>query len=1172
MYSEENVETKFSSKPKDFSYFNCPIGNHTIRKIHPPKPVAGLDNNLELCALEDLFNDVAPHNESDGGEFMLFDSLDKCIDKSYKDLHNVDKPKPFRSHNSRNLPKETRPSKRQKTTDLRPVTFVRLNVRRGKPKLVTLRALLDSGGSGTLISERFAKKLKRVKIEPSEWSTPAGTLTTNTMVKAKFLMPEFHDNRLLEWKIHVTPNMGAYDMIIGRDILEDLGIDVRFSTQSMEWDGVEIPFKDFESKELQMFHIQDSAAVEDSVDRVKGILDNDYHKATLEEVARMQSHLSEDDREALLSLLEKYEELFDGTLGRWTHEDYHLELREGVKPYHARAFPAPRVHYETLKKEVERLCEAGALKRVNHSEWAAPTFIIPKKDGKVRFVSDFRELNKRIKRMPYPVPNIQDMLLNLEGFQYATALDLNMGYYHVRLDPDSRKLCAIILPWGKFEHQRLPQGICNGPDIFQEKMMELFDGMEFVRAYIDDLLILTKGSYEEHLEKLEAVLMRIQEAGLKVNATKSFFARGELEYLGYWITRDGIKPMPKKIEAIQKISIPKNQRELRKFIGIVNYYRDMWIRRSHVLAPLAALTSKKTKWKWTDVHTECFEKAKRIISREVMLAYPDFSKPFEIHTDASHFQLGAVISQGGKPIAFYSRKLNDAQTRYTTTERELLSIVETLKEFRNILLGHKITVYTDHKNLVYKHFNTERVMRWRLVIEEFGPELKYIKGESNIVADALSRLGMMGNEEFASKYEGQMEELLAMEEEDFPKEYPLTYAQLQHEQERDVTLIDAFAKSSLYKKETYNHADKQYSLITRDGKIVVPKKLQKDLMEWYHTTCMHAGETRTELTINQHFYWTNMRKHIVDHVRKCPTCQLTKKKKLQYGQLPAKEAEVIPWHTLCIDLVGPYTIGPIKYKTVKGVRKEDKSQQTTLHALTMIDPATGWFEIVTVPNKRADEISNILEQVWLNRYPYPTQVVMDRGREFKAEVEAMLKNDYGITRKLITTRNPQANAIVERAHQTVGNMIRSCKIEKKSDLEPYGNWEGVLSAVGKGARSTVHTTLQATPTQLVFGRDAILNIGFEADWQYIKERKQKLILQNNKRENAKRVPHHYEVGNRVMVLQDPNRKFGENRCNEGLHSTADVCDNGTVKLQQDTPSGGVVYQTWNIRNVTPYRD
>ena len=165
----------------------------------------------------------------------------------------------------------------------------------------------------------------------------------------------------------------------------------------------------------------------------------------------------------------------------------------------------------------------------------------------------------------------------------------------------------------------------------------------------------------------------------------------------------------------------KTKRELRKFIGVVNYYRDMWIRRSEVLAPLTALTSKQATWQWGEDQQKAFDTMKRIISTSTLLAYPNFNEPFEIHTDASHTQLGSVISQHGKPIAFYSRKLNPAQTRYTTTERELLAIVETLKEFRNILLGQRLKVYTDHKNLTYKEFNTERVMRWRLLIEEFGP-------------------------------------------------------------------------------------------------------------------------------------------------------------------------------------------------------------------------------------------------------------------------------------------------------------------------------------------------------------------------------------------------------------------------------------------------------------------
>ena len=184
---------------------------------------------------------------------------------------------------------------------------------------------------------------------------------------------------------------------------------------------------------------------------------------------------------------------------------------------------------------------------------------------------------------------------------------------------------------------------------------------------------------------------------MKVSVSKTFFGKEQLDYLGYTISKKRISPITKKVDAIRKIVPPKTRKQLQSFLGMVNYYRDMWIRQSHVLALLTRLQSKDVKFTWDKQSQEAFDTIKRIMQKEVLLAYPDFSKPFEIHTDASHTQLGAVIAQEGQPIVFYSRKLSSAQTRYTTTERELLAIVETLKEFRNILLGYKIKVYTDHK-------------------------------------------------------------------------------------------------------------------------------------------------------------------------------------------------------------------------------------------------------------------------------------------------------------------------------------------------------------------------------------------------------------------------------------------------------------------------------------------
>jgi hypothetical protein len=299
-----------------------------------------------------------------------------------------------------------------------------------------------------------------------------------------------------------------------------------------------------------------------------------------------------------------------------------LELKEkDTKPYHSKPFPVPHSQEQKLKDEVNRLCEYGVLRKVNRSEWGFPMFTILKPDSSLRSLADLRELNKRIKRKPFPLPKINDLLQKLEGFHLATSLDLNMGYYHIELTPFSSRLCTVVLPWGKYEYLRLPMGLCNSPDIFQEKMSELMVGLEFARAYIDDLLVVSKGDFETHLGHLEQVLTRLAAAGLKINASKSSFCQEELEYLGYLINRQGVRPTTKKVEAIMNIAIPTTRKHLRSFIGMVNYYRDMWPKRSDILAPLSALTSGKQKFKWTDECQAAFDNMKMLIARETLLTY-----------------------------------------------------------------------------------------------------------------------------------------------------------------------------------------------------------------------------------------------------------------------------------------------------------------------------------------------------------------------------------------------------------------------------------------------------------------------------------------------------------------------------------------------------------------------
>ena len=1056
-----------------------------------------------------------------------------------------------------------KPSKKHESTNLSAITvgLVHTTATPQTSETKTARILLDSGSSGCIINKKYVKRLKTHKNAPAKWATKAGSFVTKRKAFVSFILNEFHQEKTITWEMHVdetSSQSSNYDMILGRDLLTTIGVDILFSSQEIIWEGASIPMRDPEMfKKYNQNWLEHTTFALEAVDEdfIQRMAEEKYSPADLPKEVEQCDNLTQREKSQLLKLLEKFKSLFDGSLGTWKTSPVELELKEGAKPYYGKPYPVPKSQEKKLKEEIKRLEKYGVLRRVNHSEWGMPSFTIPKKDGiTLRSIADLRELNKRIKRKPFPIPKIQELLLKLENFTYGTSLDLNMGYYHILLTPGSARMCTVVFPWGKYEYTRLPMGLCNSPDIFQEKIGELMHDLEFTRAYIDDLLIVSTGSFQDHLRKMEQVFARLQKAGLKVNASKSSFCSEELEYLGYWISRRGIRPLNKKVEAINNLATPRTKKQLRSFIGMVNHYRDMWIRRSDVLAPLTELTSKKVNFKWTDRHQKAFDTMKKIMARETILAFPNFNKPFHIYTDASKVQLGAVITQDEKPIAFYSRKLSSAQTRYTTTEKELLSIVEVCKEFRTILLGQQLVIHTDHENLTYKHFNTDRVMRWRLFLEEYSPEIKWLKGQSNVVADALSRLDLDNSpmEESHVTEELQSHLYCYNAEEQNSITFPLDFTLIEKHQQRDKSLVKALLADKFHLKPFYR-GESQYDLICHNSKIVVPQTLQKQITEWYHTFLIHPGINRTEETISQHFWWKTMRQDITKHVSCCAICQKNKRKHKKFGHVPPKKAEAKPWERLCVDLIGPYTIS--------------RKNNTTLicKCVTMIDPATGWFEIQEYDDKRAITIANIVEQQWLTRYPWPSMITYDQGPEFVGQdFKNMVRDDYGIKAKPITTRNPQANAIIERVHQTLGNIIRTFELQENY-LDEDDPWAGILSAAAFAVRSTYHTTLQKTPGQLVYGRDMILNVQHIANWEYIKNRKQTIINKNNKRENAKRIPYQYQEGDQILLRKGTEFKYEQPY--SGPHEILRVNKNGTVQIQK-----GAVTETVNIRRITPFND
>ena len=591
-----------------------------------------------------------------------------------------------------------------------PSTLLVCRAIQNQESLTPFKILFDSGGSHTMIHARClppGATPSLLQDGPTKFQTIAGPLNSNRQVFLDNIMfPEFDKTKRISGAIaNVFDSECKYDLIVGRDLLHKIGLSICFEKKEMRWIDSVVPMKtpSFWNSPLSYFWALDEEE-EDELDDAEcfgttKILDAKYEKVEISDVITQQHHLAKHQRKLLQNVLEKYNTLFDGGLGRYKQSKIHIDVDPTVPQKHFKPYPVPTIHLPAFKKELEHLVEIGVLEEAGMCEWALPTFITPKKDGRVCWVSDLRYLNIAVKRQQYPIPIIQDVIMRRDGYKFFTKLDLTMQYYALELDDESKDLCTIVTPFGKYRYCRLPMGLKISPDVAQSIMEQILHDLD-VEVYIDDIGIFSN-TYEEHMHKIDQVLKRVEDAGFKINPLKCEWAVAETDFLGYWLTPDGIKPWRKKIDAILQMKPPTNIKEVRSFLGAVTYYRNMWPRRSHLLAPLSNLTG-NVRFEWTKECQQAFETMKSILATDVLLAYPNHNLPFEIYTDASDYQMGAAILQNGRPVAYWSRKLTPTQRNYTTMEKEMLSIVATLDEFCSMLLGAKLHVFTDHKNLTFK--------------------------------------------------------------------------------------------------------------------------------------------------------------------------------------------------------------------------------------------------------------------------------------------------------------------------------------------------------------------------------------------------------------------------------------------------------------------------------------
>ena len=1128
-----------------------------------------------------------------------------------------------------------------------------------KPFLV----LLDSGAHGSWWNAKsLPKGCSPKRVESVQSSTLAGTMESNLAVTVENItFPEFFRTRkLMEVEARVFHTPCRYDAILGREVLKEMGIILNFKNGTMKWDESIVPMKQYPSKAAetepsfaeQLFLNALEADLEDDdtlptcdmTDDEEEDFPNDeefsergndhamdkdlypssinvskYETADINLVVRSCTHLSQEQQNQLEEVLSRYPTLFNNKLGTYPDETIHLDLNDDAVPHcQPRAYSVPHNHRPIFKAELDRLVKIGVLEPAPRSEWIAGTFIIAKKllpnetVPRVRWISDFRGLNKHLKRKVYPIPRIADILARRTGYSFLSKLDISMQYYTFELDDESKELCTIATPFGLYRYKKLPMGISQAPDIAQEVMEKtLKDISDDLEVYIDDIAVFSN-TFQDHMKILDTVCRRLEEKGFSVNPLKCEWAVQETDFLGHWLTPQGVKPLRKKIQGILDMQAPTDIGQLRSFLGMVTYYRDMWPRRSHILAPLTDLIGTK-QFLWTEAHDKAFKAMKAQIAKDTLLSYPDHNKPFKIDTDASDYQLGGRIYQecdhpteknpDGTPvkieadIGFYTRKLNSAQKNYSTIEKELLSIVETLKEFRSTLLGAEIHVYTDHKNLTYKlsQFSTQRVCRWRLLLEEYGCQFHYKSGSTNVVADALSRVPTIRSEresrgtpfvdnstmfvDFA--IDEQVSDCF-LEHPTFDDEgrFPFQFKTIQEYQQNnqglinklteeperffekqfnDIKLICLRLKGHLKdENETNEHLNGGLKGGLKDqDKIVLTKEMLPRVVRYYHEAMAHAeGSGRLAKTIRQHFHHRDIEKECDKHMKECDRCTMARRGSRVYGEAAPRDASTSPWQEVHCDSIGPWKI-------------ELRATELTFHAMTMIDPCTNLVEIKYTLSTTAKEGAAAVENGWLSRYPRPLKIVTDNGPEFGQEFTDMCE-DNGVTHRSTTSRNPQGNSLIERIHQTIGQVLRSIVHSRnpRSVHEGKAVIEETLATAMHACRCACSSSLHFhSPGALAFSRDMFLDIPLIADIIAIKRNRQLQVDKRLQRENAKRIRHEYKVGDQVWKKQYIGLSDKLLDTVTGPYLITTVHTNGTVTIQLNT----LTTERINIRRILPRR-
>ncbi len=462
-------------------------------------------------------------------------------------------------------------------------------------------------------------------------------------------------------------------------------------------------------------------------------------------------HLSDDQFEQLRVLLLTYNDVFSlhelefGCIPGHLNVFYRVDTGD-AKPITQSPYKLSQHERMALKLELQRLLRLGVIKPCN-SAWISPVVMVRKPNGKWRLTCDMRKLNQASQPDPYPLPTVEDMYAHMSGCQLWSQLDAVTGFWQVPVHEDDMHKLGFTTPFGNFTWTRMPMGVTGAPAAFQRLMDTMLDGVERAKTYVDDTFASTV-DFDTHLHTLREVLERVRAYGMKLNPEKCSFCVTEVVCLGHVVSKDGVRPVDSKVSAILELPLPQNIKSLRGFLGMVGYYRKFIKDFAKLAGPLELLKRRNVSFVWSVEAISAFEQLKKALCEAPCLALPRWDQEFILTTDWSCGAIGAVLSQvhpatgEEHPVCFASRSLTDAERRYAASEGECLAVKWAIDKFHFYVHGRRFKLRTDHQALQWldsARYRNSKLERWALQLQEYDFTVEYIKGETNVVADHLSR-------------------------------------------------------------------------------------------------------------------------------------------------------------------------------------------------------------------------------------------------------------------------------------------------------------------------------------------------------------------------------------------------------------------------------------------------